>query len=185
MPLLDINLPQEDFETEWASSDFRIPSTVDLKEHHRHTKKSTPSVERQKSSANLSIDPLIKENCLDKEMTGSNESEESDHFDLQKKTQESPSLVPKSSFVEPAVAQEQLKQDMEVKEQEIDSSEYESEDDPEMLIALGFKSFGTTKHKSHDKTTVEGVFKNKNHTRKYRQYMNRPGGFNKNLDKMN
>ena len=62
--------------------------------------------------------------------------------------------------------------------------EYE-EDVPEgMMELLGFTQFTTTKGKDHTKTAVEGVFKNKAHAIKPRQYMGRRGGFNKPLDKV-
>lgn len=69
-------------------------------------------------------------------------------------------------------------------EEEEEESEMDVEEDLEMMKALGFSSFGSTKNMNHADTSYSGVFKNKNHTRKYRQYMNRPGGFNKKLDKM-
>lgn len=49
---------------------------------------------------------------------------------------------------------------------------------------MGFTSFGTSKNKDHSKTTCEAVFKNSKARREYRQYMNRRGGFDRNLDKM-
>lgn len=63
---------------------------------------------------------------------------------------------------------------------------------------FGFSNFDTTKvnfidvlakmflkGKSHEDTTEEAVRKNSQSKRKYRQYMNRRGGFNRPLDKMN
>jgi len=40
------------------------------------------------------------------------------------------------------------------------------------------------KNKSHMETDVSGVFKGSKVKRKYRQYMNRRGGFNRSLDKI-
>lgn len=51
-----------------------------------------------------------------------------------------------------------------------------------MMNVLGFSAFKTSKHKDHSKSAVEGVFKNSSVARKYRQYMNRPGNFNRKLD---
>ena len=49
---------------------------------------------------------------------------------------------------------------------------------------MGFKSFGTSKNKDHSKSSCEAVFKNSKARREYRQYMNRRGGFDRNLDKI-
>lgn len=52
------------------------------------------------------------------------------------------------------------------------------EDDPPLSKIMGFSKFNTTKGKKHvDYGAVEQVKK-----RRYRQYMNRPGGFNRPLD---
>ena len=51
-----------------------------------------------------------------------------------------------------------------------------------MMNVMGFSSFKTSKHKDHTNSAVEGVFKNSSVARKYRQYMNRPGNFNRKLD---
>lgn len=40
------------------------------------------------------------------------------------------------------------------------------------------------KNKSHVESDLSAVFKGTNERRKYRQYMNRRGGFNRPLDKM-
>ncbi len=47
---------------------------------------------------------------------------------------------------------------------------------------MGFSSFTTSKFKDHSSSSVEGVLKNSTVQRKYRQYMNRKGNFNRNLD---
>ena len=57
-------------------------------------------------------------------------------------------------------------------------------DEDEMIKIMGFSSFSTSKNKNHTKSAVEGVKKNSNNKRVYRQYMNRRGGFNRNLDKI-
>lgn len=48
---------------------------------------------------------------------------------------------------------------------------------------MGFSSFSSSKGKDHTGSAVEGVMKNSQQKRVYRQYMNRRGGFNRNLDK--
>jgi len=53
-----------------------------------------------------------------------------------------------------------------------------------MRKLFGFSSFSSTKGKDHTKSAVEAVMKASKVKRKYRQYMNRGGGFNKLLDKM-
>ena len=52
------------------------------------------------------------------------------------------------------------------------------EDDPPLSQLMGFSRFSSTKGKKH--VDYGGVETHK--TRKYRQYMNRPGGFNRPLD---
>lgn len=51
-----------------------------------------------------------------------------------------------------------------------------------MMKVLGFCSFTSSKKKDHSKSSVEGVFKNSSVAIKYRQYMNRPGNFDRKLD---
>lgn len=52
--------------------------------------------------------------------------------------------------------------------------------DDEMMSVMGFAGFSTTKNK-HVDGNAEGEAK-LNRPRKYRQYMNRRGGFNRPLD---
>jgi len=52
-----------------------------------------------------------------------------------------------------------------------------------MKNIMGFSKFGSSKNKNHTDSSVEGVLKNSSTQRTYRQYMNRRGGFNRNLDK--
>ncbi|XP_075873276.1 U4/U6.U5 small nuclear ribonucleoprotein 27 kDa protein-like [Nelusetta ayraudi] len=56
-----------------------------------------------------------------------------------------------------------------------------TEDEIEMMKAMGFASFGTTKGKKTD-GSVNAHAVNVSMKRKYRQYMNRKGGFNRPLD---
>ena len=70
----------------------------------------------------------------------------------------------------------------------VNESELEGlEEDDQMQLMLGFSGgFGTTKGKVVEdnlKTAARGAAA-KNKARKYRQYMNRKGGFNRPLDKM-
>ena len=56
-----------------------------------------------------------------------------------------------------------------------------------MMQMMGFGGFGTTKGKAvadNQSSAARGAA-SKNKGRKYRQYMNRKGGFNRPLDKMN
>ena len=71
---------------------------------------------------------------------------------------------------------------------EVDEEELEGLDEEEqMQKLLGFGGFDSTKGKkvedNHDSLARGSSAKNK--ARKYRQYMNRKGGFNRPLDKMN
>ena len=86
-----------------------------------------------------------------------------------------------------------LNQSEKIEEEKVDEI-----DEEEMMKMLGFSSFTTTKvinflefwvlfffkGKSHAETTEEAVLKSSSQKRKYRQYMNRRGGFNRALDKM-
>jgi U4/U6.U5 tri-snRNP-associated protein 3 len=56
----------------------------------------------------------------------------------------------------------------------------------QMMQMMGFGGFGTTKGKSvgDNQTSAARGAAAKNKGRKYRQYMNRKGGFNRPLDKM-
>lgn len=49
---------------------------------------------------------------------------------------------------------------------------------------IGITTFSSTKGKDHTATSKETVFLNRKEKRKYRRYMNRKGGFNRALDKM-
>lgn len=53
------------------------------------------------------------------------------------------------------------------------------DEESQMAALMGFGSFGTTKQKKVRGNDVGAVAKNK--TAQYRQYMNRPGGFNRAL----
>ena len=53
-----------------------------------------------------------------------------------------------------------------------------------MKQVLGFTSFASSKGQTHADQAAEGVYKGKNNRRRYRQYMNRKGGFNRPLDKL-
>ena len=66
------------------------------------------------------------------------------------------------------------------------TSESSNESTEEQLKKLfNFSDFSSTKNQSHVDSDMSGVFKGKNVKREYRQYMNRRGGFNKNLSKIN
>jgi U4/U6.U5 tri-snRNP-associated protein 3 len=68
-----------------------------------------------------------------------------------------------------------------------DDGEEEDEEQNEMMQMLGFGGFGSTKGKAvadNQMSAAKGAA-SKNKGRKYRQYMNRKGGFNRPLDKMN
>lgn len=57
-------------------------------------------------------------------------------------------------------------------------------EEDEIMKAMGFSSFNSSKNKDHTSSACEGVRKNTAVRRQYRQYMNRRGNFNRNLDKM-
>ena len=70
-----------------------------------------------------------------------------------------------------------------------DEDEDDDDDDGQaaMMQMMGFGGFGTTKNKAvadNQSTAAAGVV-SKNKGRKYRQYMNRKGGFKSPFDKMN
>ncbi len=68
-----------------------------------------------------------------------------------------------------------------------DDEEEEGGEEEQMRMMLGFNGFGTTKGKAvadNQHSAARGAA-SKNKGRKYRQYMNRKGGFNRPLDKMN
>ena len=56
--------------------------------------------------------------------------------------------------------------------------------DEQMKKMLGFSTFTSSKNKNHKNSSCEAIFKNSKERREYRQYMNRRGGFDRNLDKM-
>ena len=60
------------------------------------------------------------------------------------------------------------------------------DEDEQMQRLLGFSGFSSTKgtEVEDNKTTAAKGASTKNKARKYRQYMNRKGGFNRPLDKM-
>eukprot|EP00540_Astrosyne_radiata_P019411 CAMPEP_0116843338 /NCGR_PEP_ID=MMETSP0418-20121206/12031_1 /TAXON_ID=1158023 /ORGANISM="Astrosyne radiata, Strain 13vi08-1A" /LENGTH=151 /DNA_ID=CAMNT_0004474077 /DNA_START=1 /DNA_END=453 /DNA_ORIENTATION=- len=69
----------------------------------------------------------------------------------------------------------------------LDPSEWEGlEEEEQMQRLLGFSGFGSTKGQAvQDNLTSASLGAvSKNKARKYRQYMNRKGGFNRPLDKM-
>ncbi len=71
---------------------------------------------------------------------------------------------------------------------EVDEEDLEGMDEEEqMRKLLGFEGFDSTKGKAvaDNQTTLARGSAAKNKARKYRQYMNRKGGFNRPLDKMN
>lgn len=53
-----------------------------------------------------------------------------------------------------------------------------------MKRILGFTAFASSKNKNHQSSACEMITKNSKVRREYRQYMNRRGGFNRNLDKI-
>jgi len=59
----------------------------------------------------------------------------------------------------------------------------DDEIDPNLAAMMGFSGFGTTAQKHVAGNTEYGNAEVKKE-RKYRQYMNRPGGFNRPLEKM-
>jgi U4/U6.U5 tri-snRNP-associated protein 3 len=58
------------------------------------------------------------------------------------------------------------------------------DDDKLLEMFIGVNDFNTTKNKSHVDSDLSGVFKGSKVKRKYRQYMNRKGGFNRTLDEV-
>lgn len=67
-----------------------------------------------------------------------------------------------------------------------DDNEDLDDEQRQMMQMMGFGGFGTTKGKSvgDNQTSAARGAASKNKGRKYRQYMNRKGGFNRPLDKM-
>lgn len=68
-----------------------------------------------------------------------------------------------------------------------DADKLDDDEGEKMRIMMGFGGFGTTKGKAvadNQHGAARGAA-SKNKGRKYRQYMNRKGGFNRPLDKMN
>jgi len=74
-----------------------------------------------------------------------------------------------------------------VKNNKGDDDEESDEDQNQMMQMMGFGGFGTTKDKpvADNQSSAARGAASKNKGRKYRQYMNRKGGFNRPLDKMN
>ena len=73
------------------------------------------------------------------------------------------------------------------KQSDKNEDEESDEEQTEMMIMMGFGGFGSTKGKAvadNQSSAARGAA-SKNKGRKYRQYMNRKGGFNRPLDKMN
>lgn len=73
------------------------------------------------------------------------------------------------------------------KARDMNTPDRDSEEEQELELmhrTMGFKGFDTSKLKDHNDSSVEGVFKYSKMRRKYRQYLNRRGGYNKELDKM-
>ena len=72
-------------------------------------------------------------------------------------------------------------------EDDSDQEEEEDEERIEMMNLIGFGGFGSTKGKAVADNQISAArgAASKNKGRKYRQYMNRKGGFNRPLDKMN
>jgi U4/U6.U5 tri-snRNP-associated protein 3 len=60
--------------------------------------------------------------------------------------------------------------------------EGKSAEEIEMMKIMGFGGFDTTKNKKVEDGSANAYAVNIQHKRKYRQYMNRKGGFNKPLD---
>ena len=58
----------------------------------------------------------------------------------------------------------------------------ENSEENELKQFFGFIEFETTKEKSHVDSDLSAVFKSKSGKHKYRQFMNRRGGFNRVLD---
>jgi len=64
-----------------------------------------------------------------------------------------------------------------------EEEKFEDEDEEaRMLRVMGIAGFGSSKGKSHNKSSAEAVCRDKTQKRTYRQYMNRRGGFNRSLD---
>jgi U4/U6.U5 tri-snRNP-associated protein 3 len=81
--------------------------------------------------------------------------------------------------VKPAKEEEKKKKRTRVEGEE---EEDDDDDDEEMRRVMGFSGFDTTRGKHVDGNDAGAVSKHK--ARKYRQYMNRKGGFNRPLDKI-
>jgi U4/U6.U5 tri-snRNP-associated protein 3 len=66
-----------------------------------------------------------------------------------------------------------------------DEDQDQDQDQDEMMRMLGFSAFSTTsgQHVASNDGSARGAV-SKNQQRKYRQYMNRLGGFNRKLDKI-
>jgi U4/U6.U5 tri-snRNP-associated protein 3 len=84
-----------------------------------------------------------------------------------------PSIKPTAPAVEQPVEQPS-------KSKPITATELLEEEDPQLAKLMGFSRFSTTKGKKHEDYGAVDVVKK----RSYRQYMNRPGGFNRPLDSL-
>lgn len=73
-----------------------------------------------------------------------------------------------------------VKSEVKTQVEEIDNT-----DEAQLARIFGISDFTTSKNKSHIDSDVFGVFKGSKVKSKFRQYMNRKGGFNKVLDKSN
>ncbi|EGR28432.1 hypothetical protein IMG5_175700, partial [Ichthyophthirius multifiliis] len=75
-----------------------------------------------------------------------------------------------------------------INDQSVDLTEQEDQNDDDlqqkMIKILGITSFASSKGKDHQHSAKESVFLFRKEKRQYRRYMNRKGGFNRALDKM-
>ncbi|XP_043546815.1 U4/U6.U5 small nuclear ribonucleoprotein 27 kDa protein-like [Chiloscyllium plagiosum] len=84
----------------------------------------------------------------------------------------------KSSSVSPSRQKDQESKDREISEADMEGK---TEEEIELLRVMGFDAFDTTKGKKLE-GSVNAYAVNVQQKRKYRQYMNRKGGFNRPLD---
>ena len=64
-------------------------------------------------------------------------------------------------------------------EPEREASPEDVDEEMDVAAVMGFEEFDTTKNKDHSASDLSGV--NRKSKRKYRQFMNRQGGFNRPL----
>ncbi|XP_018414380.1 PREDICTED: U4/U6.U5 small nuclear ribonucleoprotein 27 kDa protein [Nanorana parkeri] len=95
----------------------------------------------------------------------------------------SPRRPRSSSSLSPGRLKEEGKDSKVVKERQIAAEDLEgkTEEEIEMIKLMGFGSFETSKGRKTD-GSVNAYAINVSQKRKYRQYMNRKGGFNRPLD---